>query len=42
MKDVITAWTEEIQERYNSNEITEEQYQENLSWVAYLLTDGME
>ena len=41
MKDIIMAWCEDLQERYNSNEITEEQYQNNLSWVAQILT-GME
>lgn len=42
MKDVITAWLEELEERHESGAMSDEQYGENLSWVAYLLTDGME
>lgn len=42
MKDVITAWLEDVEERHDSGAMSDEQYGENLSWMAYLLTNGME
>lgn len=41
MKDVITAWLEELEERHDSGTMSDEQYGENLSWAAFMLT-GME
>lgn len=41
MKDALTAWIEELEERHESGAISDEQYSENLSWAAYMLT-GME
>lgn len=41
MKDVITAWLEDVETRHESGDMTDEQYGENLSWMAYILT-GME
>lgn len=42
MKDIITAWLEDVEERHESGAMSDEQYGEDLSWIAYLLTDGME
>ena len=42
MKDALSAWLEDVETRHESGAMSDEQYAENLSWMAYLLTDGME